>query len=90
MDYSYDSCLNIFTACQAERMQIVLENSPRRTGRIPLFWTPLFMLVYTGLIQAPPAMYASDVIATGPEGYYACDPSDPITITINITNLGSK
>jgi len=48
------------------------------------------MLVYTGLIQAPPAMYASDVIATGPEGYYACDPSDPITITINITNLGSK
>jgi PKD repeat protein len=30
MDYTDDVCMNIFTAQQKERMQVVLENSPRR------------------------------------------------------------
>jgi len=30
MDYSHDDCMNIFTQCQVERMQWILENSPRR------------------------------------------------------------
>jgi hypothetical protein len=30
MDYSPDSCMNIFTRCQADRMRAVLEVSPRR------------------------------------------------------------
>ncbi|GAB2771427.1 hypothetical protein GCM10027275_12740 [Rhabdobacter roseus] len=30
LDYSPDSCMNIFTKCQAERMQAVLALSPRR------------------------------------------------------------
>ncbi len=30
MDYTNDACMNIFTLQQKERMQIVLENSPRR------------------------------------------------------------
>ncbi|HLF33914.1 MAG TPA: M43 family zinc metalloprotease, partial [Cyclobacteriaceae bacterium] len=32
MDYTYDQCMNIFTIDQAQRMQIVLENSPRRAS----------------------------------------------------------
>jgi len=32
MDYSDDPCLNRFTQCQAGRMQVVLNKSPRRTG----------------------------------------------------------
>ncbi|MEO9967250.1 MAG: choice-of-anchor J domain-containing protein [Reichenbachiella sp.] len=30
MDYTDDVCMNLFTLCQADRMRIVLENSPRR------------------------------------------------------------
>lgn len=30
MDFTDDVCMNLFTICQSERMQIVLENSPRR------------------------------------------------------------
>lgn len=30
LDYSPDSCMNIFTSCQAERMRTILELSPRR------------------------------------------------------------
>lgn len=41
MDYTFDSCLNIFTADQKDRMVAVLQNSPRRstlttsTGCVP-------------------------------------------------------
>lgn len=34
MDYSFDQCMNIFTKEQAERMHIVLENSPRRKSLV--------------------------------------------------------
>lgn len=34
MDYTDDACLNIFTADQKDRMQAVLENSPRRASLI--------------------------------------------------------
>lgn len=30
MDYTDDECMNLFTNCQADRMRIVLESSPRR------------------------------------------------------------
>ncbi|MCS6833258.1 MAG: M43 family zinc metalloprotease [Flammeovirgaceae bacterium] len=30
MDYTADSCMNLFTKCQVARMKVVLENSPRR------------------------------------------------------------
>ena len=30
MDYTDDVCMNLFTTCQADRMRIVLESSPRR------------------------------------------------------------
>jgi hypothetical protein len=30
MDYTADTCMNIFTKCQVSRMKVVLENSPRR------------------------------------------------------------
>lgn len=32
MDYSYDRCLNAFTADQKDRMRAVIENSPRRNA----------------------------------------------------------
>ena len=32
MDYTYDSCMDIFTLCQRSRMRFVLENSPRRNS----------------------------------------------------------
>lgn len=34
MDFSDDVCMNLFTTCQADRMRIVLENSPRRKSLI--------------------------------------------------------
>jgi PKD repeat protein len=34
MDYTNDRCMNIFTACQRERMRTVLERSPRRKGLV--------------------------------------------------------
>ncbi len=30
LDYTDDACMSLFTSCQAERMRLVLENSPRR------------------------------------------------------------
>lgn len=36
MDYTNDGCMNIFTEGQRERMEIVLENSPRRAGLVQL------------------------------------------------------
>lgn len=30
MDFTDDVCMNMFTICQAERMRLILENSPRR------------------------------------------------------------
>ncbi|MFN4145253.1 MAG: M43 family zinc metalloprotease [Runella sp.] len=37
MDYSPDSCMNIFTRCQAERMKAVLEKAQRR-ARLVRYW----------------------------------------------------
>lgn len=35
MDYTADSCMNLFTKCQVGRMKVVLENSPRRKELTP-------------------------------------------------------
>jgi hypothetical protein len=34
MNYTNDACMNLFSSCQAARMRIVLENSPRRKNLI--------------------------------------------------------
>ncbi len=34
MDYTNDACMNIFTLCQKTRMQVVMNNSPRRGSLI--------------------------------------------------------
>jgi gliding motility-associated-like protein len=42
MDFTYDFCMNLFTQNQVDRMQIVLENSPRRASLLyPLIPEPL-------------------------------------------------
>ena len=41
MDYSPDSCMNIFTKNQSERIQAVLEKSPRRAKLLRLACTQL-------------------------------------------------
>jgi gliding motility-associated-like protein len=42
MDFTYDFCMNLFTQNQVDRMQIVLENSPRRASLLnPLSLEPL-------------------------------------------------
>jgi len=34
MDYSYDSCMSVFTQDQSNRMRVILENAPRRASLI--------------------------------------------------------
>ena len=41
MDYSPDSCMNVFTKNQAERMMAVIEKSPRRNNLVKYWCTQL-------------------------------------------------
>lgn len=50
MDYSDDECMNLFTLGQADRMRIVLENSPRRTS-----------LLHSPALEDPIGLFENDI-----------------------------
>ncbi len=78
MDYTDDACMNIFTVCQTERMQIVLENAPRRQSLLNAqgLNEPIFVDNDAGIRQ----------IISPQEGL--C--SEELTPTIQVRNYGSN
>ncbi|NMM49299.1 M43 family zinc metalloprotease [Marinigracilibium pacificum] len=78
MDYTSDACMNIFTAEQASRMQLVLNESPRRKS----------LINSPGLI--PPQIYDHDLRA-GNINYPGLIHSETILVPeIEITNSGTN
>lgn len=78
MDYSNDVCMNIFTLGQDARMEVVLQNSPRR----------LSLLTSPGATD--PVLFANDLGIRRIITPAAAECSSPVTPQIEVRNYGTN
>ncbi len=78
MDYSNDGCMNLFTLGQVERMDVVLENSPRRSS----------LLTSPGLLEPVPVPDDLGLRLIASPGRSTCDPL--INPLVEVRNYGSN
>lgn len=78
MDYTDDSCMNLFTEGQKTRMRTILENSPRRTS----------LLTSPALVE--PSRFANDlaIVQIISPDYAGC--SNVIIPSVEVSNHGSN
>jgi hypothetical protein len=76
MDYTDDRCMNIFTTCQIGRMQVVLENSPRRKS----------LLTSPGAV--PPPGFEADLALSRIVAPVAVSCSGNINPIVEVANFG--
>lgn len=81
MDYTYDTCMNIFTINQKDRMVAVMNNSPRR------------MELKTSTADLPIPLFANDAELKGERNcsQTACaDSPAPVTVQFSLYNRGTS
>ncbi|WP_053327333.1 M43 family zinc metalloprotease [Chryseobacterium gallinarum] len=81
MDYTNDSCMNIFTINQKDRITAVMNNSPRR------------MELITSTADAPIPLFANDAELKGERSCSAnacTDSQPPATVQFSIYNRGTS
>lgn len=78
MDYTDDTCMNLFTQCQRERMRLVLEESPRRRT----------LLNSPGLQE--PSMVANDLGVRSIVSPIPSDCSIDATPSVQVRNYGTN
>ncbi|MEQ8471856.1 MAG: choice-of-anchor J domain-containing protein [Marinoscillum sp.] len=78
MDYSDDSCMNLFTNCQRERMRLVLEESPRRRT----------LLTSPGLSE--PQMVANDLGVRSIVSPITSDCNSEVSPSVQVRNYGTN
>src|SRR5690606_2994235 len=78
MDYTDDRCMNLFTQGQAERMSIVLENSPRRST----------LLTSHGLEEPQPLANDLGIRTILSPGVSVC--SNQVTPSVEVRNYGTN
>ncbi|MEQ9302364.1 MAG: zinc metalloprotease, partial [Marinoscillum sp.] len=78
MDYTDDTCMNLFTQCQRERMRLVLEESPRRRT----------LLNSPGLQE--PSMVANDLGVRSIVSPIPSDCSADATPSVQVRNYGTN